>query len=130
MQIHIRQFTLCLLVGVLSVSAGCNAITGTGDELSSTEITIRNQDDTDHTVLIEIGRRPIAYSAGRTMENNSTAVLEPFNESGDYDIRMTVDNTTIATTSSFGLENNMTISIYNGVPYIVANSSSSGTKHE
>lgn len=125
-----RQFALCLLISVLTVSAGCNAITSTSDERSSTEITIRNQDDTDHTVLIQIGKRPIAYSAGRTMESNSTAELEPFNKTGDYDVRMTVDDTTIGTTSSFGLEDNMTVGVQNGVPYIVANSSSPDNKNE
>ena len=97
---RIRKIVLGLVVGFLAISAGCSAVQGNED--SSTRLHIANQDDTNHAVLVEIIKNEdVVYSAGRTIEGESDAELEPFSKTGEYKVVLTVDGHSTVTTYRF-----------------------------
>lgn len=61
-----------------------------------------NQDDTDHAVVVEISDKTgLAYSDGRTIEAESDLSLKRFEDSGEYEVRVTVDGNPFETTHTF-----------------------------
>ena len=108
-----QKIVRSLLVGFLAISAGCSAIQGNGD--SSTRLLIANQDDTDHAVLVEISEgEDVVYSAGRTIEGESDAELESFNQTGEYQVKITVNgNSTVRTYDFVDGESATTIGVDN-----------------
>lgn len=116
-----RRLALSLLVGILVITAGCSAIQN--DSESSTNLLVVNQDETDHAVVVEIlqdGRE--VYATGRTVEAESDVELEPFNHTGEYDVKVTVDGestvvpytfteTDSPATTSIGIDNDGTVTV-------------------
>lgn len=116
-----RRLALSLLVGILVITAGCSAIQN--DSESSTNLLVVNQDETDHAVVVEIlqdGRE--VYATGTTVEAESDVELEPFNHTGEYDVKVTVDGestvvpytfteTDSPATTSIGIDNDGTVTV-------------------
>jgi hypothetical protein len=82
-----------------------------------------NQDNSDHAVVVEIleNSREV-YSTGTTIEAESDVELEPFNHTGEYDVKVTVDGestvisytfteTDSPETTSIGIDNNGTVTV-------------------
>ena len=74
-----------------------------------------NQDDVGHAVVVEIGElsddpNP-AYAAGRTLEAESGAELEPFDGTGEYEVSVTVDGESTVVTHTFNGEEPAALSI-------------------
>lgn len=116
-----HRIALNLLVGVLVLTAGCSAIQD--DSESSTNLLLVNQDNTDHAVVVEIldNSREV-YSSGTTIEAESDVELEPFNHTGKYDVKVSVDgeSTVISytfteadspETTSIGIDNNGNVTV-------------------
>jgi hypothetical protein len=98
-----RKIALLLVVVGFSLLAGCSAFTTTDD--ASTELLIANQDNTDRAVLIEISEgEDVVYSAGRTIDAETTADLKPFNGTGEYEVTLSVDGDSTTTTYEFTAE--------------------------
>lgn len=92
-----------LIVSVLVVLAGCSAVPGIGGE--STDLTLVNQDDVDHAVVVEIGQLgddpDPAYTAGRLMDAESDVTLAPFERTGEYVVSVSVDGETTERSYTF-----------------------------
>jgi len=102
-----KKIALSLLVGLLAISAGCSAIQSTDD--TSTRLLIANQDNTDHAVLVEITQNEdVVYSAGRTIEAESNAELAQFDQTGEYEVKITVDGNSTVQTYDFTAEDSTT----------------------
>jgi hypothetical protein len=111
-----------LLVLVLVLLAGCSGLPGIND--SSTSLSVVNQDETAHAVVVEIGQISDAlnpdYAEGRTLNGNEDVELASFSETGDYRIDVTVDGETTETPYTFendnsqvtiGTDNNGTVTV-------------------
>ena len=98
-----RNAVATLLVGLLLLTAGCSGIQG-GDAPGN-ELLVVNQDDVDHAVVVEIaqlsGSPDPAYATGRTLAAESQASLEPFEETGEYHVTVTVDGESTELTHIF-----------------------------
>lgn len=98
-----RRIALSLLVGALLLTAGCSALQ---DEAQpSSDLLLVNNDDTDHAVVVEVAQLsdspdPV-YATGRTLDANSQVNLEPFSETGEYVVTVTVDGTATELTHTF-----------------------------
>ena len=102
-----RKIALLLVVAGFILLAGCSAFTTTDD--ASTELLIANQDNTDRVVLIEISEgEDVVYSAGRTVDAETDADLEPFNQTGEYQVTMSVDGDSTTTTYEFTADDAVT----------------------
>ncbi|MFB6151792.1 MAG: hypothetical protein ABEJ40_08310 [Haloarculaceae archaeon] len=108
-----RSTVLGLFVCFLALSAGCSAIGG-GDA-SETQLTLVNQDDENHAVVVEItDGGELVYSAGRTVESESDLDLAAFDGTGEYRVKTTVDgNSTVATHTFAGDDSVVTVGINN-----------------
>lgn len=98
-----RNAALSLLVCALLLTAGCTALQD--DEPSPSDVLVVNQDGTDHSVVVEIGQLsdspdPV-YATGRTIGAESQVQLEPFTETGEYVVTVTVDGTSTELTHTF-----------------------------
>jgi hypothetical protein len=64
-----------------------------------------NNDDADHAVVVEVAQLSDspdpAYVTGRTLDANSQANLEPFSETGEYVVTVTIDGTATELTHTF-----------------------------
>lgn len=102
-----RKIALLLAVVGFILLAGCSAFTTTDDV--STELLIANQDNTDRVVLIEISEgEDVVYSAGRTVDAETNADLEPFNQTGEYQVTLSVDGDSTTTTYEFTADDAVT----------------------
>lgn len=108
-----QKIALGLFVGILAISAGCSVIQGAEDP--SNRLVLANQDNTNHAVLVEITEgEEVVYSAGRTTEGESDTELEPFDQTGEYEVTVTVDgNSTVMTYNFTNGESTTTIGIDN-----------------
>lgn len=116
MALRTRRVIGLLLVSVLVVLAGCSAIPGIGGE--STALTLVNQDDVDHAVVVEIGQLgddpDPAYTAGRLVEAESDVELAAFERAGEYVVSVSVDGETTERSHTFESGNSpVTIGIDN-----------------
>jgi len=88
------------LLGVLVLSAGCSGILGDND--TTRELKLVNQDNTDHAVVVEISDDSgLVYSDGRTIEAETDFNLAQFNQTGEFDVKVTVDGNSTAMTHTF-----------------------------
>jgi hypothetical protein len=96
MTLRTRRGAGLLLVSVLVVLAGCSAVPGIGGE--STALTLVNQDDVDHAVVVEIGQLgddpDPPYTAGRLVDAESDETLAAFDRTGEYVVTVSVDGET------------------------------------
>lgn len=104
-----RRAAVSLLVGVLLLTAGCSALQ---DETQpSSDVLLVNNDETDHAVVVEIAQLSDspdpAYATGRTLDTDSQVNLEPFTETGEYAVTVTVDGTTTELTHTFDRDNSV-----------------------
>lgn len=107
-----RSVVAGLLLCCLVLTAGCS---GPDIGPSATGINVVNQDDVGHAVVVEIGElsddpNP-AYAAGRTLEAESGAELEPFDGTGEYEVSVTVDGESTVVTHTFNGEEPAALSI-------------------
>jgi hypothetical protein len=98
-----RRAALSLLVGALLLTAGCSVLQNKTQ--SSNDVLLVNNDNTDHAVVVEIAQLsdspdPV-YATGRTLDAESQVYLEPFNETSEYVLTVTVDGTTTELTHTF-----------------------------
>lgn len=110
-----RSIALSLLLCVAVLLAGCSAIQD--PESSSTTLNVVNQDEIGHAVVVEIGDiaddpNP-AYTAGRTLDAESSVELKSFDGTGEYEVAVTVDGETTVLTHAFGSDENVVIGIDN-----------------
>ena len=115
-----RKLALSLLVGLLTISAGCSALQSSNTP--SDKLVLVNQDNTSHAVVVEISHgEKLVHSEGRTLEAESSTQLESFTQNGEYQVSVAVDGQTTVKTYTFpnddsattiGIENdgNVTIS--------------------
>lgn len=95
-----RYVVLSVLFGVLVVTAGCSTILSDND--TSRELKLVNQDNTDHAVVVEISDETgLVYSDGRTIEAESDLNLAQFNQTGEFDVKVTVDGNSTTMTHTF-----------------------------
>lgn len=88
------------LLGVLLLTAGCSGILG--DNGTARELTLVNQDSTDHAVVVEISDETgLVYSDGRTLEAESGLNLAQFEQTGEFEVKVTVDGTPTIVTHTF-----------------------------
>lgn len=100
MEQRIRTVVLSLLVGVLVIGAGCSGILGEDDV--TRDIIVVNQDNTDHAVVVEISDDSgVVYSDGRTLDAESDLKMAQFNQTGEYEVTVTVDGNTTTTRHTF-----------------------------
>lgn len=72
------------------------------DNDTSRELKLVNQDNTDHAVVVEISDETgLVYSDGRTIEAESDLNLAQFNQTGEYDVKVTVDGNSTTMTHAF-----------------------------
>lgn len=91
---------LSLFVGLLVATAGCSAFQSSSTPTDTMQLV--NQDDVSHAVVVEITRgEELVYSAGRTLEAESSTQLDAFEENGEYEVAVTVDGNTTVTTYTF-----------------------------
>lgn len=95
-----RKIVLCLFVGLLIVVAGCSAVQDTDD--STTPLLLANQDNADHAVVVEIVNGGAeTYSAGTTIAAESDVELAAVTQTGEYDVRVSVDGDSTTLTHTF-----------------------------
>lgn len=95
-----RYVVLSVLFGLLVVTAGCSTILSDND--TSRELKLVNQDNTDHAVVVEISDETgLVYSDGRTIEAESDLNLAQFNQTGEFDVKVTVDGNSTTVTHTF-----------------------------
>ena len=117
-----RHIVVSALLGVLVLTAGCSGFLGDND--TTRELKLVNQDNTDHAVVVEISDETgLVYSDGRTIEAESDFNLAQFNQTGEFDVKVTVDgDSTIQThtfqstddqihTTTIGITNDETVTI-------------------
>lgn len=103
MDLQARKVAIGLLLGLLVVSAGCSGFLG--DEPTSSELLVVNQDETDHAVVVEIVEDgSLIYSDGRTLEAESQLNMARFNQTGEFEMRITVDGNSTTLSHTFGEE--------------------------
>ncbi|MEF8837900.1 MAG: hypothetical protein V5A18_00155 [Haloarculaceae archaeon] len=111
-----RNLARTLLVAALVFSAGCLGVLSTDE--SSVRISVVNQDDTPHAVVVEIDHLSDhpdpRYTDGRTLDANEDAKLAPFDKTGDYRIDVTVDGQTTEVPHTFENGESVTIGIADG----------------
>ena len=101
-----RKIALLVVAGFI-LRAGRSSFTTTDE--ASTELLIANRDNTDHAVLIEISEgEDVVYSAGRTVDAETNADLEPFNQIGEYQVTISVDGDSTTTTYEFTADDAVT----------------------
>lgn len=95
-----RYVALSVFVALLLALAGCSALTGAED--TTANLLVANQDGAAHAVVVEImdGGAEV-YAAGRTVDAESDVDLRPFDRSGTYDVKVTVDGTTTVVAHEF-----------------------------
>lgn len=100
MDFRSQHVVLSLVVCVLAITAGCSALQTSPE--STTNLLIANQDNSGHAVVVEImdGERKV-YSDGQTIEAESDAGLTSFNQSGEYEVKVTVDGNSTVLTHDF-----------------------------
>ena len=104
---HTRRIALLLVVVGFILLAGCSAFTTTDD--ASTELLVANQDNTERAGLIEISEgEDVVYSAGRTIDAETNADLEPFDQTGEYQVTLSVDGESTTTTYEFTADDAVT----------------------
>lgn len=99
MEINTRKIVLSLVVGSLVIGAGCAGILS--DDDVDRDLLLVNQDNSDHAVVVEIhDGSELVYSDGRTIDAETDTNLAQFNQTGEYDVTVTVDGeaTTISHT--------------------------------
>jgi hypothetical protein len=88
------------LLGFLVLTAGCSGILGETD--TTRELNLVNQDNTDHAVVVEISDETgLVYSDGRTIEAESNFKLAKFTQTGEFDVKVTVDGSSTTLTHTF-----------------------------
>ena len=91
---------MSVLLGVLVLTAGCSGIPG--DNETTRELSLVNQDNTDHAVVVEISDETgLVYSDGRTLEAESDLDLAQFTQTGEFDVKVTVDGNSTTVTHTF-----------------------------
>lgn len=113
MQPSRRSATASILLCVMLLTAGCGAILG--DAGTATSIHVVNQDNVEHAVVVEIAALADdptpAYAAGRTLDAESDVELDPFEETGEYELTVTVDGDSTVHTHEFTGETPASLSI-------------------
>lgn len=100
-----RKVVLSLLVGLLVLTAGCSGLLGGDDPVR--DLKLVNQDETNHAVVVEISDDSgVVYSDGRTIEAESNLDLAQFNQSGEYEVTVTVDGNSTTTLHTFEFGDN------------------------
>lgn len=95
-----RKVVVSLLVGLLVITAGCSGILGEKD--TTRNLKLVNQDNTAHAVVVEIsGNSGLIYSDGRTIDAESNLDLAQFNQTGEYEVKVTVDGDSTTITHTF-----------------------------
>ncbi|WP_071932957.1 hypothetical protein [Halodesulfurarchaeum formicicum] len=95
-----RYVVLSVFVGLLVVTAGCSGPLSDTD--TSRELKLVNQDNTDHAVVVEISDETgLVYSDGRTIEAETDLNLAEFNQTGEFDVKVTVDGNSTTITHTF-----------------------------
>ena len=88
------------LLGVLVFTAGCSGILGDND--TTRELKLVNQDNTAHAVVVEISDESgLVYSDGRTIEAETDFDLAQFNQTGEFDVKVTVDGNSTTMSHTF-----------------------------
>lgn len=99
MEIKTRKIVLSLIVGSLVIGAGCAGIPS--DDVDR-ELLLVNQDNTDHAIVVEIhDGSELVYSDGRTIDAETDTNLDQFNQSGEFDVTMTVDGESTTVSHTF-----------------------------
>ncbi|WP_435097210.1 hypothetical protein [Halorubrum sp. N11] len=92
-----RLAVLGLLVGALAFGAGCTGILSEDDV--TRDVIVVNQDSTNHAVVVEISDDSgLVYSDERTLDAESDLKMVQFNQTGEYEVAVTVDGDTTTTT--------------------------------
>jgi hypothetical protein len=85
---------------VLVFTAGCSGILDDND--TTRELKLVNQDNADHAVVVEISDKTgLVYSDGRTIGAESDFNLKQFNQTGEFDVKVTVDGDSTTETHTF-----------------------------
>ncbi|MEF8894297.1 hypothetical protein [Halodesulfurarchaeum sp.] len=101
MDLHTRKVAIGLLFGLLVVSAGCSGLFA--DEATTSELLVVNQDETDHSVVVEIVEDGnLVYSDGRTLGAESQLNMARFNRTGEFEMKITVDGNSTTLSHTFG----------------------------
>lgn len=114
-----RYVALSVFVALLLALAGCSALTGAED--TTANLLVANQDGEAHAVVVEImnGETEV-YATGQTVDGESDVALRPYDRSGTFDVRVTVDGTTTVVTHGFesgqstttiGIENDGSVTV-------------------
>lgn len=89
-----------LLIGMLVLGAGCSGLLT--DEPVNRDVLVVNQDNTNHAVIVEIADESgVVYSDGRVIDAETDHRMAQFNQTGEYEVRVTVDGTTTITRHTF-----------------------------
>ena len=95
-----RYIVVSALLGVLVITAGCSGILGDND--TTRELKLVNQDNTAHAVVVEISDESgLVYSDGRTIEAETDFNLAQFTQTGEFDVKVTVDGNATTLTHTF-----------------------------
>lgn len=95
-----QHILVSALLGVIVLTAGCSGVLGENE--TTRELKLVNQDNTDRAVVVEISDETgIVYSDGRTIEAESDFNLAQFNQTGEFDVKVTVDGNSTTLTHTF-----------------------------
>jgi membrane protein implicated in regulation of membrane protease activity len=114
-----RIIALSVFVALLVLLAGCSALQGSED--TTANLLLANQDGEAHAVVVEIldGESEV-YATGQTVDAESDVDLRTFDQSGEYDVVVTVDGTSTTLTQNFdtgrstttiGIENDGSVTV-------------------
>ena len=100
MEVKTRKIVLSLIVGSLVIGAGCAGIPS--DDDVDRELLLVNQDNTDHAIVVEIhDGSELVYSDGRTIDAETDTNLAQFNQTGEFDVTVTVDGKSTTVSHTF-----------------------------
>jgi len=95
-----RLIVVSVLLGILVLSAGCSGILSEPE--TTRELKLVNQDNVDHAVVVEISDDSgLVYSEGRTIEAETDFNLAQFSQTGEFDVKVSVDGNTTSLTHTF-----------------------------
>lgn len=108
MRVLTRKVVIGLLLGLLVVSAGCAGLFGGED--TTRDLKLVNQDETDHAVVVEISEQgSLIYSDGRTIGAESDVDLAQFNQSGTFEMTISVDGNSTTLSHTFEPDSDPTV---------------------
>lgn len=97
-----RLGVLSLLIDTLPFAAGCLRILGEDDSPRGVNRIVVNQETTYHPVVVETrDDSGVVYSDGQTHDAESDLTMTQFNQTGEYEVGVTVDRNTTTIRHTF-----------------------------